>query len=489
MSAPNWWGDWRPTLTPHTGDLQPTDLIECTMIVGGLPVNTAITGAQIIAAASGGGAVGYYAQYQDDLSQPLGAVNVGQPVKFRTMDFSNGVTVNSDTEITIANTGIYNLQFSFQYQNVDSQDHDVTIWLRKNGSDVLGSAGFVAVISSHGGVPGHCLPSWNYLLDAVGGDYYELYWSATSLDVSMHFYPAGSPPPSAASAIFTVTQQAGIIAGTGMTALNGLSADVQTISTGTTGSDFNVVSSGSNHQFNLPTASATTRGALSTTDWSAFNGKQPTLVSGTNIKTINGNSILGSGDLTISGSNIYTADGTLTAARTLTQGGFALTIAGTTSSRFQANGNVGIGTTTDAGYKLDVNGTARVSGTINVTQVSGNVFRLTNNTYFHSTSGGVQTIDYFNGFVFQNAGQVNIKASFGGNIRFLRESIFGTDGANNASAQVQIDSTTKGFLPPRMTTTQKNAIASPAAGLVVYDTTLNKLCVRTASAWETITSV
>jgi hypothetical protein len=269
------------------------------MIVGGLPVNTSITGQQIIDGAGGGGAVGYYAQYQDDISQPLGAVNVGQPVRFRTMDFSNGVTVNADTEITIANTGIYNLQFSFQYQNVDSQDHDVTIWLRKNGVDVDGSSGFVAVISSHGGVPGHVIPSWNYLLDAVGGDYYELYWSATSLDVSMQFYPAGSPPPSTASAIFTVTQQAGIIAGTGMTALNGLSADVQTISTGTTGTDFNVASSGSNHEFNLPTASATTRGALSTTDWSAFNGKQNALVSGTNMKTINNNSLLGSGNLNI----------------------------------------------------------------------------------------------------------------------------------------------------------------------------------------------
>ncbi len=46
---------------------------------------------------------------------------------------------------------------------------------------------------------------------------------------------------------------------------------------------FNVVSSGTDHQFNLPTASATTRGALSTTDWSAFNGKQAALVSGANI--------------------------------------------------------------------------------------------------------------------------------------------------------------------------------------------------------------
>lgn len=50
MSTPNWWGDWRPILTPHTGNLQPTDLLECTMIVGGSPVNTVITGAQILGA-------------------------------------------------------------------------------------------------------------------------------------------------------------------------------------------------------------------------------------------------------------------------------------------------------------------------------------------------------------------------------------------------------------------------------------------------------
>lgn len=56
------------------------------------------------------------------------------------------------------------------------------------------------------------------------------------------------------------------------------------------------------------------------------------------------------------------------------------------------------------------------------------------------------------------------------------------------SSQLTIESTTRGFLPPRMTTAQKNAIATPAAGLVVYDTTLNKLCVYT-TAWETITSI
>lgn len=59
MSTTNWWGDWRPNLPAHTGDLQPTDLIECTSIVGGVPVNTAITGAQIIAASGGGGSASW----------------------------------------------------------------------------------------------------------------------------------------------------------------------------------------------------------------------------------------------------------------------------------------------------------------------------------------------------------------------------------------------------------------------------------------------
>lgn len=59
----------------------------------------------------------------------------------------------------------------------------------------------------------------------------------------------------------------------------------------------------------------------------------------------------------------------------------------------------------------------------------------------------------------------------------------------SASAVVSVLSTTQGFLPPTMTTTQKNAIPSPVEGLIVYDLTLHKLCVYTGSAWETITSL
>jgi len=58
----------------------------------------------------------------------------------------------------------------------------------------------------------------------------------------------------------------------------------------------------------------------------------------------------------------------------------------------------------------------------------------------------------------------------------------------SAVALLELNSTSRGLLFPRMTTAQKNAITA-VAGLVVYDTTLNKLCMYNGAAWETITSV
>ena len=58
---------------------------------------------------------------------------------------------------------------------------------------------------------------------------------------------------------------------TGLTALNGLTSQVQNLAVGTSGTDFAISSASNTHTFNLPTASATNRGALSSADWSKFN--------------------------------------------------------------------------------------------------------------------------------------------------------------------------------------------------------------------------
>ena len=92
---------------------------------------------------------------------------------------------------------------------------------------------------------------------------------------------------------------------TGLTSLNGLTEQTQLLAVGTSGTDFGISSATATHTFNLPTASAANRGALSSSDFTTFAAKQDALVSGTNIKTINSTSILGAGNISILVPTIY----------------------------------------------------------------------------------------------------------------------------------------------------------------------------------------
>ena len=144
-------------------------------------------------------------------------------------------------------------------------------------------------------------------------------------------------------------------------------------------------------------------------------------------------------------------------------------------------GNVGINTTTDAGFRLDVNGTARVRGQFDVISGTAN-FRVTNNSTYVSLRSGASTfVDYNASEAYFQVGSYFFNT--GTTFRFAGQGQFGTTANPSNSAIFQVESTTKGFLPPRMTTTQKNAIASPATGLMVYDTTLNVITYYNGTTW------
>lgn len=136
-----------------------------------------------------------------------------------------------------------------------------------------------------------------------------------------------------------------------------------------------------------------------------------------------------------------------------------------------SSGNVLIGTTTDAGYKLDVNGTARVQGVFSALNTYNEGIRLRNDTgaypaieFWQSVLRASITRETNSGLTFA-APSFAMHTSTGGTL------VGGTSRFDiGASAQLQVDSTTKGFLPPRMTQTQRNAIASPAIGLEIYQT-------------------
>jgi hypothetical protein len=221
--------------------------------------------------------VGYYGAFQDTTTQTAASINTAYSVKLNRTDLSNGVSVVNDgssnpTRITLANTGIYNIQFSLQLEKTGGSGNMIAdIWVRKNGVDIPSTTGKVVLTGSANASP--IVAAWNYVLDLAAGDYIQLMWSTSNTNVEIVAAGATAPHPSIPSAILTVTQQSGIMAGTGITAINSLTGAAQTITTGTTGTNFAISSSGTTHTLNLPTASATNRGALSSTDWSTFNGK------------------------------------------------------------------------------------------------------------------------------------------------------------------------------------------------------------------------
>ena len=154
------------------------------------------------------------------------------------------------------------------------------------------------------------------------------------------------------------------------------------------------------------------------------------------------------------------------------------------------DGNVGIGTSTPI-FKLDVSGTQ-------------NAFRFTSTTnldaFINSAASSQATLAFNQGSNYT----MFIGHLTTGNCRIrLNDKLFTIDqqslgtiaafpaaggfvvgsSAKNASAALEVVSTTQGVLFPRMTTAQRNLITTPADGLVIYNTTDNKLQVRAAGAW------
>ena len=127
------------------------------------------------------------------------------PMYMNTTDFSNNVTVVDTTKLTAAKAGIYNLQWSAQFNNTDTTEHDASVWLRINGTDVPGSAGLVGVISSHGGIDGHAIVGWNYYIQLNAGQYVEIWWSPANQKLSLECYGPSTGPTRPATAAVVAT--------------------------------------------------------------------------------------------------------------------------------------------------------------------------------------------------------------------------------------------------------------------------------------------
>jgi hypothetical protein len=145
------------------------------------------------------------------------------------------------------------------------------------------------------------------------------------------------------------------------------------------------------------------------------------------------------------------------------------------SSTVNGNTNVHIipnGTSVIAGFKVESDSAITTGQVMAIDIVGGSDARISSN---------IRGAGTYVPLTFYTGGAERVRIDTSGNM--------GVGATANASAILDVQSTTKGFRLPNMTTAQKNAITSPAAGLMVFDTTLAKACVYSGAAWQTITSI
>ena len=146
--------------------------------------------------------------FQDSTDQVAANTTTAYAVTFNTTDFSNGVTVASNSRITVADAGIWNLQFSIQFTNTTNASQDVDVWFRVNGTNAANSNSRFGFAPRKGvGDPYHIIAAMNYFLSLNATDYVEIMWRPTDVGVSIEQYAAGTSPtrPAVPSAIVTMS--------------------------------------------------------------------------------------------------------------------------------------------------------------------------------------------------------------------------------------------------------------------------------------------
>ena len=147
-----------------------------------------------------------YGAFQDSTDQTAASTTVAYPITLNTTDYAHGISVVSNSRITVKSYGIYNIQFSIQFANTDTQIHDIDLWFRKNGTDVPNSNSQYSIPNSHGGTDGHLIAALNFWIELNANDYVELMWRAANTNVKIEQIPAQTSPtrPATPSVILTM---------------------------------------------------------------------------------------------------------------------------------------------------------------------------------------------------------------------------------------------------------------------------------------------
>ena len=148
-----------------------------------------------------------YGSFNSTQDQTISSTTTAYAMTFNVTDFSDGVSLANSSQLVAGYSGIYNLQFSSQFINTDSQIQDVSVWFAKNGTNIANSNSAFSVPNRHGSTDGALIAALNIYVDLAKNDYVEIKWSATSTTVSMDYIAAQTSPTRPATPSVIATMQ------------------------------------------------------------------------------------------------------------------------------------------------------------------------------------------------------------------------------------------------------------------------------------------
>ncbi len=150
--------------------------------------------------------MGYYISAYDTTTQTNPTASTPNIIYINSTAEANGINTDGGNKIVFLNSGVYNIQFSAQFDRTNSGTDTIDIWLRKNGTDVVWSN--TQVIMSGGAASSAIVPSWNFMLTLAANDYIQLMWSGTDTHIRLLSVGTQSSPirPAIPSIIFTAQQ-------------------------------------------------------------------------------------------------------------------------------------------------------------------------------------------------------------------------------------------------------------------------------------------
>lgn len=128
-----------------------------------------------------------------------GSVSAATAVTFNSGTTGTGINITSNSRITFTDAGTYMIAPSLQFKNTDNQDHDVTVWFRKNGIDIPNSATVLTVAKvTDGGAAFFQIIVYETV---TAGQYIEVMWLPENVNVTIDYTAAGAIAPAIPSVI------------------------------------------------------------------------------------------------------------------------------------------------------------------------------------------------------------------------------------------------------------------------------------------------